>query len=140
MPSPPFDLSLRVEPADIDGLGHVNNIVYVRWIQDVAAAHWLSLTTEEDRSRTAWVVLRHEIDYKSPAREGDAVVARTRAEVASAATCERHTEILRAGDFGLLAQARTLWCAVDPATGRARRILPEIKAMFPRSGAESGSA
>ena len=131
----PFELPLRVEPADVDELGHVNNVVYVRWIQDVAAAHWLSLTTREARARTAWVVLRHEIDYKSPAREGEAVVARTHAQVASAATCERHTQIVRAGDSLLLAQARTLWCAVDPATGRARRIPPEIRELFPSEAA-----
>src|SRR5439155_1120943 len=66
-----------VEPGDIDDLGHVNNVVYLRWVQDVAAAHWEATIAPEERVDVAWVVLRHEIDYQHPAVLGDQVVART---------------------------------------------------------------
>ena len=65
---------------------------------------------------------RHEIDYKHPARPGDRLIARTWVGPPSAATFERHTEILRARDDRLLARARSLWCPVHPASGRLRRI------------------
>jgi acyl-CoA thioester hydrolase len=126
---PRFELSLRPQAADIDGMGHVNNIVYVRWIQEVAAAHWNAVTSPELRAQLAWVVVRHEIDYKGAVRPGDEVLARTQVTAATAATCERRTEILAAGGR-LVTAARTVWCAVDPASGRARRLPAEVKALF----------
>lgn len=125
-----FERSFRVEPADIDALGHVNNLVYLRWVQDVAAAHWQSATTPAERSEIAWVVLRHEIDYKHPAMPGDCVIARTWVGPPTATTFERHTEILRVGDRRVLAVARSLWCPVNPRSGRVRRIDPALHDRF----------
>ena len=88
-------MPLQPQPADIDELGHVNNVVYVRWIQELAAAHWRSITSPEERAELAWVVVRHEIDYKAAARLGDALVGRTWVGDQTAATCERHTEVAR---------------------------------------------
>jgi acyl-CoA thioester hydrolase len=126
----PFEIAQSPGPADIDALGHVNNVVYVRWIQDVAAAHWHSISSPEERAELAWVVVRHEIDYKAAARLGDALVARTWVGDHAGATCVRHTEIVRAGDGRLLMAARTTWCAVHPAQGRLRRIPDAIRARF----------
>jgi acyl-CoA thioester hydrolase len=103
-----FERIFHVAGADIDELGHVNNVVYLRWVQDVAAAHWESATTPAERAAVGWVVLRHEIDYKHPARPGDDVIARTWVGPPAAATFERHTEISRAADRRVLAQARSL--------------------------------
>jgi acyl-CoA thioester hydrolase len=125
-----FELAFQVAPDDIDALGHVNNVVYLRWVQDVAAAHWTSVTSPGERAEIGWVVLRHEIDYKHPARPGDRVIARTWVGPPSAATFERHTEILRARDDRLLARARSLWCPVHPASGRLRRIDPALHDRF----------
>ena len=125
-----FELVFQVAPDDIDELGHVNNVVYLRWVQDVAAAHWTSVTSPDERAEIGWVVLRHEIDYKHPARPGDGVIARTWAGPPHAATFERHTEILRAQDDRLLARARSLWCPVHPASGRLRRIDPALHDRF----------
>ena len=61
-----FKLRIDVKPEDIDELGHVNNVVYLGWVQLVAATHWSQLTTDEIRSKNIWVALRHEIDYVNP--------------------------------------------------------------------------
>ncbi len=125
-----FERVFAVEPDDIDARGHVNNVVYLRWVQDVAAAHWESATTPAERADIAWVVLRHEIDYTQAARPGDQLIARTWVGPPSAATFERHTEILRARDQRVLARARSLWCPVHPGTGRPRRVDPALHNRF----------
>ena len=125
-----FECAFAVTAGDIDGLGHVNNVVYLRWVQDVAAAHWESATTPAERADIGWVVLRHEIDYQHPAKPGDQVIARTWVGPPSAATFERHTEILRAADRRVLARARSLWCPVNPGSGRVRRIDPALHDRF----------
>ena len=125
-----FERVFAVGPDDIDTLGHVNNVVYLRWVQDVAAAHWESATSAAERADIAWVVLRHEIEYKHPARPGDQVIVRTWVGPPNAARFERHTEIRRAADGRLLAQARSLWCPVHAATGRPRRIDPALHDRF----------
>ena len=126
----PFEMPLQPQPADIDELGHVINIVYVRWIQELASAHWGSITSRDERAELAWVVVRHEIDYKAAALLGDALLGRTWVGDQTAATCVRHTEIARAGDGRLLMAARTTWCAIRPADGRLRRIPDAIRARF----------
>jgi acyl-CoA thioester hydrolase len=126
----PFELTLAVEPADIDELGHVNNVAYLRWVQDAAVAHWRAIAPVEDQAKLRWVVVRHEIDYKRPAYLGDAVVAKTWVGTASRIRFERHTELLRAGDRCLLAKARTLWCPIDAATGKPASVSPGVRARF----------
>ncbi len=125
-----YERVLPVERGDIDDLGHVNNVVYQRWVQDVAAAHWEATVSLEERAAIAWVVLRHEIDYKHPAVLGDQVIARTWVGTATATKFERHTEILRASDRRLLARARSLWCPVNARTGRPRRLDPALNERF----------
>lgn len=127
---PPYELAIAIQPADIDDQGHVNNVVYVRWVQDVATAHWTSAATAEDQAEVAWVVLRHEIDYKAPARPGDGIVARTWVGVAERYKFERLTELRRAGDGKVLVQARTLWCSMSRTTGKLMRPSDELRARF----------
>ena len=128
--SDPYELPIEIRPQDIDRLGHVNNVVYVEWIQAAAIAHWRVLATPAQQAEVAWVVVRHEIDYKRPARPGDGIVARTWVGLASRNTFERHTEILRAADRKVLARARTLWCPVDPKTGRPVPVSSDIRDRF----------
>jgi acyl-CoA thioester hydrolase len=125
-----FNLTVSVLPGDIDEQDHVNNMVYLRWVQEIAAAHWRSLVSPQAQSAIGWVVLRHEIDYKNPALSGDEVTLRTWVGKATRLTFERFTEIRRASDGQLLSQARTLWCPVDPATGRPTRVSAEVRAQF----------
>ena len=129
-----FELRIQVQPADIDELGHVNNVVYVRWVQDVAAAHWRAAAPAADQAEVVWVVVRHEIDYKLAAGPEDEIIARTWVGPASRLTFERHTELLRAADQQLLARARTLWCPIDVSTGKPTAVSPEVRAGFSVGG------
>jgi acyl-CoA thioester hydrolase len=123
-------MTLTVQPADIDRQNHVNNTVYVRWIQEVATAHWQARAPAEARDAIGWVVLRHEIDYKSPAGLGDEIVLRTWVGKATRITFERFTEIRRARDNELLSQARTIWVPINPDTGKPARVPAEVRARF----------
>ena len=125
-----YELPIAVLPDDIDDLGHVNNVVYLRWVQDVAIAHWSTAATPEQQSEVAWVAVRHESDYKLPALPGDGIVARTWVGTADSHRFERHTEILRAADRKLLARARTVWCPINRETGRLTRVSDAIRARF----------
>lgn len=122
------ELSTVAAAADIDELGHVNNLVYVRWIQDAAVSHWRVLATAAEQAEIAWVVLRHEIDYVRAAREGDHLTLRTWVGAATKASFVRHTEIIRAPDGQVLARARTVWCPIDAKTGRVRRVDASMRA------------
>ena len=124
-------------PADIDEQDHVNNTVYLRWIQEVAIAHWKSLASAEAQRAIGWVVLRHEIDYKTPACLGDEIVLRTWVGEASRLKFERFTEIRRAYpepgrrvDNQLFAQARTVWVPIDWKTGKPTRVSAEVREKF----------
>jgi acyl-CoA thioester hydrolase len=126
----PFELEIAVEPGDIDELGHVNNVVYLRWVQDVATAHWYSVAPAAEQVRLRWIVLRHEIDYKRAALPGETVVARTWVGKASRIKFERHTELVRASDRSLLAKALTVWCPIDAVTTRPVEVSAEVRASF----------
>ena len=134
-----FEYPLSITPTDIDLLGHVNNVVYVRWIQDIAVAHWRAAAPLQDQDAFLWIVLRHEIDYKQPALPGDELYGRTWVGSASRLKFERHTEIRRVTDDGLLVKARTLWCPVSRHTGRPTAVRPEVRALFTNEGAGTAS-
>ena len=125
-----FERRFHVEPADIDDRGHVNNVVYVRWVQEAAAAHWESAASPEQLAALAWVLVRHEIAYKHAAMPGDHILARTWVGEAAGATFERHVELFRESDRRLLASSRTLWCPVDARSGRPRRVSADLQACF----------
>jgi acyl-CoA thioester hydrolase len=125
-----FEIAIAVQPGDIDRQNHVNNTVYLRWVQEVATAHWEAQAPADAVHSVGWVVLRHEIDYKSPAGRGDEVVLRTWVGQATRVTFERFVEILRKTDRQLLAKARTLWVPINPETARPTRVSPEVRARF----------
>jgi acyl-CoA thioester hydrolase len=130
MSSAPFEMIVRVQQDDIDEQNHVNNTVYLRWVQEVATAHWRSLASPEAQEAVGWVVLRHEIEYKAPAAVGEEIVLRTWVGKATRLTFERFTEIRRRGDDRLLSKARTLWCPINTQTSRPVRVPAEVRAQF----------
>lgn len=133
MPEPTharFELPVPVIPEDFDELGHVNNVVYLRWVQEVATAHWRAAATPAQQAQLAWVAHRHEIDYKAPALPGDAIVASTWVGTAEAVRFERFVEILRAKDRKLLVAARTLWVPISRETGRVTRVEEAVRRVF----------
>ena len=128
-----FELPITVQPGDIDDLGHVNNVVYLRWVQDVAKSHWQTRAAAEDVDRLGWVVTRHELDYQAAAFLGDALIARTWIGETAPLSCERFVEISRPSDSRILVRARSIWVPVDRASGKPRRIGPEVLEPFRRS-------
>ena len=125
MPAPEgqfeFQMSVTIEHSDIDQLGHVNNVVYLRWVQEVATAHWFAAASEEHKESIIWVVLRHEIDYKRAAKLEDEVVLHTWVGKGAGLRFERFVDIRR-NDGTLLAHTRTIWCPLDARTMRPRRL------------------
>ena len=126
-----FEHSFVVQSEDIDRQGHVNNVRYVQWIQDVAVAHWLSRATNEQKAEITWVVLRHEVDYLRPAFENEEITASTWVGVPEGAKWERFTEIRRADK--ILVKAKSVWCALDTKRLRPRRVDAELKETFGKS-------
>ncbi len=123
MPDPQvFTAPVTIREGDIDQQGHVNNVAFVRYVQDVAVAHWRTAAPPEMQAAFAWVVRRHEVEYLKPGLPGDELLARTWVGEASGASWERFTEVVRVGDGRLLVTARTVWVLLDAATGRPRRV------------------
>jgi acyl-CoA thioester hydrolase len=127
---PVFTLAFTATPAEIDELGHVNNAAWVRWIQDVATAHWMAAADPTHVEAYVWVVVRHEIDYLRGLGPGGTVTARTWvSEAPTGARFDRFVEFV--GDGGEpYVRSRTTWAMLDRNTGRPSRILPEVSGPF----------
>jgi acyl-CoA thioester hydrolase len=130
MSSAHFEMTVSVLPGDIDEQNHVNNTVYLRWVQEVATAHWRAVASPQARGNIGWVVLRHEIDYKTPATLKDKIILRTWVGKATRLTFERFTEVRRNSDGQLLSKARTLWCPINAQTAGPIRVPSEVRAQF----------
>ena len=129
MPST-FTRTFTALPEHIDELGHVNNTVWVQWIQDMATAHWDAVARPEDREAFFWVVVRHEIDYRGNVSEGETVTATTWIEgPAQGAKSLRRVEFTDASGKRLVSAATT-WAMLDRASGRLARVRPEVLAPF----------
>jgi|SRR5690606_29118642 acyl-CoA thioester hydrolase len=126
----PFELLITVQTSDIDELDHVNNVVYVRWVQEVAAAHWNKVATPAMKEDYRWVVLRHEIDYRNAAFINDTIRGTTWVGEHHGARFERFVKLVSADDQRVLADAKTMWCMIDAKTGRPVRITDEILAIL----------
>ena len=126
---PVFTIEITPRAADIDELGHVNNAVYVRWIQDIAVAHWRAVAPAEHVDRVVWVVTRHEIDYRAPCLEDEPLTVATWVGEPNGARFDRHVEIAGA-DGKVRVRAVTTWALVDRDTRRPMRVTAEIAAPF----------
>lgn len=125
-----FRLAITVLEEHIDDLEHVNNIVYLKWVQEIAAAHWEHVASQALRNQCAWVVLRHEIDYVHSAIKDERIEAITWVESPVGLKQCRCTSIQRVDDRKVLAYAESTWCLLDPVTGRPKRISEEISNLF----------
>jgi acyl-CoA thioester hydrolase len=128
--SAPFTLPFTATPEDIDELGHVNNAVWVRWIQDMATAHWAVTADPAHVDAYIWVVTRHEIDYRGNVALGDSVTGRTWIEKPPrGATFDRRVEFVN-GAGKVIVSANTTWAMLDRASGRLIRVPAEVAAPF----------
>lgn len=126
----PFAIQFTPTPADIDELGHVNNAVWVRWIQDMATSHWTATAAPEHVDAYIWVVTRHEIDYRGNVALGESVTGRTWIEKPPrGATFDRRVEFVNAAGK-VIVSANTTWAMLDRASGRLMRVSAEVAAPF----------
>ena len=135
-----FEIPIEVLPQDIDDNDHVNNVVYLKWIFDVALAHWNASAPDAMREVYGWVATRHEIDYRREALLGDTIVARTWIGGVDSRKFERLTEIVRTSDNQVLARGKSYWALISRETGRITRIPPEMVGMFEAYMAEGADA
>lgn len=121
-----FEHAIKVQESDIDELGHVNNVVYLRWVQEVATAHWNYAAPQHLKEIYTWVVIRHEINYYYPAFLGDEIIGYTWVGEHQGAKFDRFVKLCRAGSEKVLAEAKTTWCLLDAKTMRPRRIEQDV--------------
>jgi len=126
---PRFETRFTARAADIDELGHVNNAVWVRWVQDLATAHWAAAASAEQAAAYVWVVVRHEVDYMGNLAEGESVEARTWvASEAVGAKFDRFAEFSKNGR--VIVRAKTTWAILSRESLRPLRVPKEVVARF----------
>jgi acyl-CoA thioester hydrolase len=125
-----FENTITVLPEHLDDQNHVNNVMFVQFMQDIAIQHWTSIAPPALSEEIVWVVKRHEIDYHAPAFLGDELILKTHTGEATAVTWNRHHQIVRASDSKILITAKSCWVLLDRKTGRPKRIDDSIKQIF----------
>ncbi|MGB7407308.1 MAG: thioesterase family protein [Pontixanthobacter sp.] len=128
MSAAPYTFPIKILPADIDFMGHVNNARYLGWVQDAVLSHWRNIAPADAVASRAWVALKHEITYRKPAFLEDDVVARTVLERTKGARAFYNTVIERGGE--VLAEIQSSWCCIDAETLRPARIGEEVAKFF----------
>jgi acyl-CoA thioester hydrolase len=123
-----FQTNYSVEASHIDELNHVNNVVYLQWIQDISNLHWTQLKKGVDTAAYAWVVIRHEIDYAGQALLGDAIVAKTWVGKTGGIRSIRHVEFYK--ENKLIVKAQTTFCLVNSKNFKPTRITDQLLMML----------
>jgi acyl-CoA thioester hydrolase len=119
-----FELKLKVTSADIDDLNHVNNVVYVQWMDKVAFEHWEFLTQNNPLPEYIWVVLKHEIEYLKQAILGDEIIVKTWVGETKGFKSERLMEFYKNNQ--LLVKAKTVWGMLDVKNYKPSRIRENV--------------
>ena len=123
-----FRHAVAIDPADIDHMGHVNNSVYLRWVQEAVVDYWQSIAPPDAVARHLWVALKHEITYRRPTFLDDVVVAEVLAEKVDGATAMFSTVVRRGEE--VLAEIKSSWCCLDAASMRPVRLAREVVDRF----------
>lgn len=119
-----FELKLKVTSSDIDDLNHVNNVVYVQWMDKVAFEHWKFLTQKDPLPQYIWVVLKHEIEYLKQAILGDEIIVKTWVGETKGFKSERLMEFYKNNQ--LLVKAKTVWGMLDAENYKPSRIRENV--------------
>ncbi|KAA2217043.1 MULTISPECIES: acyl-CoA thioesterase [Maribacter] len=126
----PFTKRLKVSVEDLDDLNHVNNVRYVQWIQDISKEHWKEKAPVQIQDSVIWVVLKHTIEYKSPAILNDPILISTYIEKSKGAISVRIVEMFHEITNTLLVRSHTEWCLLNKDTNKPMRISEDIKKIF----------
>jgi acyl-CoA thioester hydrolase len=123
-------LTFTALPEHIDQMGHVNNAVWVQWMEAVATAHWEAVATAQQQAKWIWVVSRHEIDYRGNIGAGESVTAETFIpDPPRSARFDRQVEF-RNSAGRMIVSARTTWVLIDKASGKVARVPQDLAAQF----------
>ena len=123
-----FRHPIAIVPADIDQMGHVNNAVYLKWVQDAVVDYWRSVAPPDAVASHLWVALKHEITYLKPTFLQDSVVAEVIAEKVEGARA-MFTTVVRRGEEKL-SEIKSSWCCLDAASLRPVRLARDIVGRF----------
>ncbi|SDL78764.1 acyl-CoA thioesterase [Maricaulis salignorans] len=118
------------QAGDFDELGHVNNVVYLRWVQDMAVTHWHAVATPEMIEAEVWIALKHTIEYRDPILPGESAEIRTWLGEVRGPRFDRHVDIRKPGAKRFSARAVTEWCRINRATRRPMRIGRDVLDLF----------
>jgi len=120
--------AIGIGEGDIDHMGHVNNAVYLKWVQDAVVRYWEHLAPPEAVAKHLWVALKHEISYQRPTFLDDVVVANVIAEKMKGARVF-FTTVIKRGDQ-VVAEAKSVWCCLDAASKRPARLARDVAKKF----------
>lgn len=125
-----FTYPLKVSKAHLDNVNHVNNVVYVQWIQDAAEKHWQAFVSEKLNDDVLWIIRRHEVDYFNAAFLDDELLIHTWTGEYTNITWLRYCEVTRPSDNKKIISAKTTWIPLDRKTQRPKKITEDMIMMF----------
>lgn len=125
-----FSMAFTAKPEHIDMMGHVNNAVWVQWMEAIATAHWEADALAEHVAAYAWVVTRHQIDYRGNIAEGESVTAETHIPDGPQGARFDRVVVFRNADGKEIVRARSTWAMIDRANGRLMRVPDEVASPF----------
>lgn len=125
-----FTITITVAPEHLDAVSHVNNVVYVQWMQDIATMHWDAFAPDKLKEEVLWVVRQHVIDYHNQAFLNDELQMETWTGDYTNVTWKRHYEITRPSDNKRIIRAASIWIPLNRKTQRPRKIDEELTRMF----------
>ena len=127
-----YSKTFSIPQAAIDENGHVNNVAYVQWMQDIAVEHYETIGGINPMREVGaiWVVREHRIEYLLPAFAGEEIKIKTWVENVRRVRSLRRYEFVRASDGKILVRGETDWVFVDAKTGIPRAIPGEVSKVF----------
>ncbi len=125
-----LEQEISVSKNDLDDLNHVNNVIYIQWVQEIAKNHWKSLVSDEIKDNYYWILLEHQIKYLNPAFLNDKIRLKTYIEKNEGVKSVRIVEIYNKDTNKLLVSSKTMWCLISAKTNKPCRITDEIREAF----------
>ncbi|MDF1777957.1 MAG: acyl-CoA thioesterase [Rhizobiaceae bacterium] len=126
--TPTFLHRIEITPGDIDDMDHVNNAVYLRWVQEAVVHYWQQISSADAQQGLLWVALKHEIVYRMPLLLNDQVDALVTATGTRGSRASFSTNFRRGDDIA--AEVQSSWCCIDANTRRPQRIARDIVRQF----------